>query len=67
MREILIPVFSYIEQHKAVGSIIYVIFFGILSLLLVPTTFPTIVAGVIFKPLPLAVMISLLGSQVVKI
>ena len=63
IRETLIEFVDYVQQHKRVGSVIYVVGFGVLSLFLIPTSLPTIIAGFVFKPWPVAVLISLIGSQ----
>ena len=64
VKEILSNFVHSIESHKRVGSIVYAITFGILSILLVPTTIPTLIAGFIFKPWPIAVIVSMAGSQI---
>ncbi|KAJ3326855.1 hypothetical protein HDU76_012598 [Blyttiomyces sp. JEL0837] len=60
----ILTVLMYIEAHKAEGSILFIFFFGFLSCILVPVTFITVAAGIIFKPVILAILLVLLGSQV---
>ncbi|KAI8835892.1 snare associated Golgi protein-domain-containing protein [Chytridium lagenaria] len=54
---------EYVNDHKAIGSVIFVLFFGTFTCLMVPATFISISAGVIFRPMILSVIIILLGSQ----
>lgn len=63
LQRLIIQLFAYIQSHKSTGSILYILFFGSISCLLVPTTLPSILGGIVFKPLGLSVLISLLGSQ----
>ncbi|KAJ1557396.1 hypothetical protein HK405_000042, partial [Cladochytrium tenue] len=60
---LLMRALEYIDAHKAIGSVLFVFLFTILSCLLVPITFLTIAAGVIFQPLAAAVGLVLLASQ----
>ncbi|KAI8894066.1 snare associated Golgi protein-domain-containing protein [Globomyces pollinis-pini] len=54
---------QYINDNQIMGSIIYVVLFGIMSCMLIPVTLPIIIAGVIFKPLYLSVLLVQLGSH----
>ncbi|KAJ3087606.1 hypothetical protein HK102_010678 [Quaeritorhiza haematococci] len=56
-------VLTYIDQHKGQGAFLFILFFGIATTLLIPATFPTIAAGIIFRPLWFSVIVVLLGSQ----
>ena len=53
----------YIDQNKLIGSLIYMIIFGIVSCLMVPVTIFMLTAGVLFKPWPLSILVSILGIQ----
>ncbi|KAJ3321251.1 hypothetical protein HDV06_004476 [Boothiomyces sp. JEL0866] len=55
---------EFIKNHQTIGAFIYVIILGVSSCFLVPTSYPTIVGGILFRPLPLAVVLTLAGSQV---
>ena len=53
-----------IRQSGILGMVLYIIAMGTASLFMIPTTLGSIVAGAIFTPLPLAVLVVLLASQV---
>ncbi|KAI8894643.1 snare associated Golgi protein-domain-containing protein [Globomyces pollinis-pini] len=57
-------IIQYCDENPGTGAIIFTFSLGISSLFLVPTTYPTIIGGLIFKPLPLAVVLVLVGSQI---
>jgi uncharacterized membrane protein YdjX (TVP38/TMEM64 family) len=62
LKSLLIASFQLIEQHKALGTMVVIPLFGILSCLLIPTTFSTILCGIVF-PFWLALLIAELGHQ----
>ena len=53
----------YIDQHKLIGSVIFVILFGVASCSMIPVTIFMLAAGVLFKPWPLAILVSVLGIE----
>ncbi|KAI9339287.1 snare associated Golgi protein-domain-containing protein [Obelidium mucronatum] len=59
----IISMLEYIDKHKSFGSILFVFLFGVITCLLLPASLSTMAAGVIFKPVPLGVVLVLLGSQ----
>ncbi|KAI9331692.1 snare associated Golgi protein-domain-containing protein [Zopfochytrium polystomum] len=63
MKEKMILLLEYIEENKAAGSIIYVLTFGVTSCLLIPISFMTMAAGVIFRPVIIAIALVLAGTQ----
>ncbi|KAI8925918.1 snare associated Golgi protein-domain-containing protein [Entophlyctis helioformis] len=63
LKRSLFGLLRYIDAHKAAGAVVYIALFGLSTLLSIPASFPTLVAGVIFKPLPLAIAVVLAGSQ----
>jgi uncharacterized membrane protein YdjX (TVP38/TMEM64 family) len=62
LKLLLIASFQLIEQHKAIGTMVVIPLFGLLSCLLIPTTFSTILTGIVF-PFWLALLIAELGHQ----
>ena len=62
IKPLLIELFKFIDTHQQVGAFVAVIVFGILSALLIPTTLPTILCGIVF-PIWLAIIVSELGHQ----
>jgi uncharacterized membrane protein YdjX (TVP38/TMEM64 family) len=54
--------FSYIEDHKSTGAVLFVTFYTIACWLFLPGSLFTIGAGFLFKPMPLALAIVLLGD-----
>ncbi|KAJ1566597.1 hypothetical protein HK405_009167 [Cladochytrium tenue] len=63
MKALLLVVLEYIEENRAQGSVLFVLLFAVLSCLLVPISFMTMAAGVIFHPVIVAIALVLLGSQ----
>lgn len=53
----------YTKDHLFLASIVYILGFGVISCFMVPISFVTMIAGIVFKPLYIAVIIALLGSQ----
>ncbi|KAI8894488.1 snare associated Golgi protein-domain-containing protein [Globomyces pollinis-pini] len=60
----MVETFRFIQSHKLIGSLIYIFGFAIFSCLLLPVSVPTIMAGMLFKPLFISVLMVILGSQV---
>ncbi|KAI8360464.1 snare associated Golgi protein-domain-containing protein [Mortierella sp. GBAus27b] len=55
-------ILHYIEGHKSTGAVLFVTFYTIACWLFLPGSLFTIGAGFLFKPLPLALAIVLLGD-----
>jgi uncharacterized membrane protein YdjX (TVP38/TMEM64 family) len=62
--QLILPLMRYIQENLVVGIVIFVISFGILSCLLIPTSLLSVIGGVLFKPIYQSIVLSLLGSQV---
>ncbi|KAF9403988.1 hypothetical protein BGZ94_004428 [Podila epigama] len=55
-------ILRYIDSHKRVGAILFVVSYTIACTLFLPGSLFTIGAGFLFKPFPLALLIVLLGD-----
>ncbi|KAH6575263.1 hypothetical protein BASA50_006888 [Batrachochytrium salamandrivorans] len=56
-------VLEFMSVHTTLGAFLFIVLFGLGTCLSIPATFPSIIAGILFKPLLLAVAIVLAGSQ----
>ena len=56
-------IINYIDNNRLVGSFIFILLFSIVSCLMIPITIFLLSAGVLFRPWPIAVLISILGIE----
>ncbi|GJJ72790.1 hypothetical protein EMPS_05148 [Entomortierella parvispora] len=55
-------ILRYIDQHKRIGAVLFVVSYTVACTLFLPGSLFTIGAGFLFKPFPLALLIVLLGD-----
>ncbi|KAK3816184.1 MAG: snare associated Golgi protein-domain-containing protein [Benniella sp.] len=57
-------VLKYIDQHKRIGALLFILSYTVACTLFLPGSLFTVGAGFLFKPFPLALLIVLLGDVV---
>ncbi|TPX38496.1 hypothetical protein SeLEV6574_g07762 [Synchytrium endobioticum] len=60
----LLPLLKWIGLHKGIGSVVFVLLFGVLTCLLIPAFMLEGAAGILFRPWPLAAAVIVAGTQV---
>lgn len=53
---------SYIDDHRSIGAVLFIVFYTIACWLFLPGSLFTIGAGFLFKPMPFALAIVLVGD-----
>lgn len=53
---------SYIDDHRSIGAVLFIVFYTIACWLFLPGSLFTIGAGFLFKPMPFALAIVLIGD-----
>ncbi|KAI8359767.1 snare associated Golgi protein-domain-containing protein [Mortierella sp. GBAus27b] len=60
-------VLKYIDQHKRIGAVLFILSYTVACTLFLPGSLFTVGAGFLFKPFPLALLVVLLGDVVASV